>query len=139
MMRRRSGAKIAPVTPSSDGDTESQDHGLGGDFTGGFAILFADAAGYRGRGRDAEAQGYGVQKGQQRFGEAYRGYGVGAQVRDPEDVHHGEEGLHHHLQHHGNGEQSYGAADGAGGEVAVRVAQYCVAEGLEKTRLGFGD
>ena len=93
---------------------------------GGFRILFADAPGHGGGGGNAQAHRHRVEQREQRFGEADGGDGVRAQMRDPENVDHGEERFHHHLEHHGNGEQSDRARDGTFGEIAMRVAEDCV-------------
>src|SRR5258706_7538255 len=44
-------------------------------------------------------------------------------MRNPEDVDHGEQRFHHHLEHHGDGEQGDRARDGPLSEVAMRVAE----------------
>src|SRR6185295_11251141 len=84
--------------------------------------LLADAPRHQ-RGRpDAQTHRERVDHGEQRFGEPHRRHRVRPQVRDPENVGHGEDALERHLEHHRYREQQNGAADGALGEVVMHVA-----------------
>ena len=76
-------------------------------------IFLADAARHHGGHTDRQTHRGRVNERQHRLGEPDRGDGVRADVRDPEDVDHGEQRLHQHLEHHRHGEQDDGSADGS--------------------------
>ena len=86
-------------------------------------VLLAHAPGDE-RGRtDGESEGQRVDHRLHRLGETDGGLRLGAQPSDEEDVSDGEHRLHHHLQHHRNGEDEDGAPERRLGQVAVRAAQ----------------
>ncbi len=76
-------------------------------------ILLADAARHHRRRANRERHRHRVDDRQHRLGEPDRRHRVGAQLRDEEDVDDGEERLHAHLHHHGDGEDDERGADGA--------------------------
>src|SRR6266446_246998 len=119
--------QIRPVkqTRKADdsGDRESNGDGLNAGNGCAYGIFFADAASDHGGGGKAEAKADGHDEAEERFGKADGGDGVRAQTADPENVNDGEEGLEHHLENHGNGEEENRAIEIAGREVLMRATQ----------------
>jgi hypothetical protein len=88
----------------------------------GVDVFFTDAPCDERHRADRHAHRHGVDDGQHRLGEADGGDGVRAEVRDPEDVDHGEDRFHDHFHDHGHGEHHDRAADRRRGVVHVDAA-----------------
>ncbi|EAU65076.1 conserved hypothetical protein [Stigmatella aurantiaca DW4/3-1] len=104
------------------GQQQSEPQGLHRRARGPLGVLLPHAPGDQRGGADGQPQGDGIGEREHRLREAHRGHGLRPQARDEEDVHQGEDGLHHHLQHHGDGQQQERAIHGARAEVLVRAA-----------------
>jgi hypothetical protein len=89
---------------------------------GTFRVPLADAARHRGRDADAEPHRDGVDQSDERLGESDGGNRLGTQARHVEDVGHREHRLHHHLEHHRDGQQHHRPADRAFGVVLLGAA-----------------
>jgi hypothetical protein len=69
-----------------------------------------------------EADGDGVNDGDERFCESHCSDGIGAESRDEDDVRQCKDRFHRHLEHHRNRKQSEGAADRPDCEIGLVVA-----------------
>jgi hypothetical protein len=76
-----------------------------------FAVVLAGAARDQCGGADRQAHRRGIDQCHHRLGQPDRGDRIGAETGDPEDVGHGEDGLHRHLDDHRYGEQDHRAPD----------------------------
>jgi hypothetical protein len=86
------------------------------------------------RGRtDGETKGQRVDHRLHGLGETDRGLRLGAETTDEEDVGDGEHRLHHHLEHHRDGEHEDGAPERRLGQIAVRAPQCLSHLGPERT------
>ena len=103
-----------------------------------FAVLLADAPRHDRGGPDAQAHRQGVDEREHRLGEPDGGDRVRAEPPDEEDVGDGEDALHRHLQHHGNGQQQDGAPDRAFGVVLLGPANRLADVGPEPAPLHRG-
>ena len=85
-------------------------------------IFFPDAARHHRGGRQTKPHAHGKHQAQHRLRESDGGHGIGSEASHPEHVHHGEQRLQHHLQHHGHGQQENGAVQASGGVILMRPA-----------------
>ena len=133
--RSRSVAKYPPSEPTSAEIADAEQNRLRRRARRALGIALADAARHERRRADRQPHRERVDQRHQRLGEAHRGDGIGAEVRDPEHVGDDEDRLHRHLEHHRHGEQDDGAADGRRGVVDGRAAQRVAQSGQQAGRL----
>ena len=86
-------------------------------------ILGADPARHHGAHAHRHPHADRVDDRQQALGQPDGGDRVGPQLGDPEDVGDGEDRLHHHLEHHRDGQEDDGARQRHGGQIAARPAE----------------
>jgi len=109
-LRGGSHERQKPFSPNEaddrDRDRDQQAEPVGLDRRPGCDLLslLPDPPGHKGGSTDRQTEADGVYEVEEGLGEPHDGHGVGAEPADEEDVGHGEDRLHRHLQDHGDGQ-----------------------------------
>ena len=116
MTRSRSGAKVRPSAPNEVTPPVERNR-LDGGVGGAVGVLLADATRHRGGGADRASPNASVYTMAIMDSVSATVATAAAPSFATEDVDHGKDGLHHHLEHHRNGEEEDRASDGPLGVV----------------------
>ncbi len=95
---------------------EADEDRLRGGARGAFTVLGAGSARHHRAHAHRHPHADGVDDGEQALRQPDGGDRVGPQLRDPEVVGDGEDRLHHHLEHHRDGQEGDGAPEWHGGQ-----------------------
>ena len=112
-----------PQPTEEDGTGDSERRRLHGGVRRAVPVLLANPACDDGGRPDSEPHRQGVDQREHRLGEPDGGNRIWPQTTDEEHVGDREDALHRHLQHHGDGEEEDGAADGSSSVILFRAAQ----------------